>query len=84
MGDVGRFVRLLGKSGVRVSLIVACDCVWQLITSIRKAFSVAVNLEKIHQASNDPALAALINRAQMFILFLDKRRPLNYIVLHEI
>jgi len=45
---------------------------------------VAVNLEKIHQASNDPALAALINRAQMFILFLDKRRPLNYIGLHEI
>lgn len=45
----------------------ACDCVGQLITSGRKAFSVAVNPEKIYQAANDPALAALINRAQMFI-----------------
>jgi UDP-N-acetyl-D-mannosaminuronic acid transferase (WecB/TagA/CpsF family) len=45
----------------------ACDCVGRLITSGRKAFSVAVNPEKIQQAANDPALAALINRAQMFI-----------------
>ncbi|MBN2232963.1 MAG: WecB/TagA/CpsF family glycosyltransferase, partial [Deltaproteobacteria bacterium] len=45
----------------------ACDCVGRLVVSGRKAFSVAVNPEKLYQAANDSALAALINRAQMFI-----------------
>mgnify|MGYP005621069647 CR=1 FL=1 len=45
----------------------ACNCVGGLIESKSKAFSVAINPEKLYKAEHDANLAALINRAQMFI-----------------
>ena len=45
----------------------ACTCVEGLIESGRKAFSVAINPEKIYQAEHDRELAGLINSAQVFI-----------------
>jgi len=45
----------------------ACACIEGLIESKEKAFSVAVNPEKIFKAENDQKLADLINSAQIFI-----------------
>ena len=45
----------------------ACACVEGLIDSGQKAYSVAVNPEKIYKANNDRVLADLINSAQVFI-----------------
>jgi N-acetylglucosaminyldiphosphoundecaprenol N-acetyl-beta-D-mannosaminyltransferase len=45
----------------------ACACVEGLIDSKKKAFSVAINPEKLFKAENDQKLADLINNAQMFI-----------------
>ncbi|MCK4348497.1 MAG: hypothetical protein KAW47_07760 [Thermoplasmatales archaeon] len=45
----------------------ACACVEGLIDSGQKAYSVAVNPEKIYKANNDRELADLINSAQVFI-----------------
>jgi len=45
----------------------ACDCVEVLIESGQKAYSVAINPEKIYKADHDRALANVINSAQIFI-----------------
>jgi len=45
----------------------ACACVEGLIESGRKAYSVAINPEKIYKANYDRELADLINSAQVFI-----------------
>lgn len=45
----------------------ACDCVAGLIASGQKAYSVAINPEKIYKAEHDQELAELINGAQMCI-----------------
>ena len=45
----------------------ACACIEGLIESREKAFSVAVNPEKLFKSENDQKLADLINSAQIFI-----------------
>ncbi|MBN2810090.1 MAG: WecB/TagA/CpsF family glycosyltransferase [Deltaproteobacteria bacterium] len=45
----------------------ACICVGELVTSGQKAFSVAINPEKLYKAEQDRELASLINQAQIFI-----------------
>jgi N-acetylglucosaminyldiphosphoundecaprenol N-acetyl-beta-D-mannosaminyltransferase len=45
----------------------ACDCVEGLIESGQKAYSVAINPEKIYKAEHDRELANVINSAQIFI-----------------
>jgi len=45
----------------------ACDCVAGLIETGQKAYSVAINPEKIYKAEHDQELAELINSAQMCI-----------------
>ncbi|MBV5327483.1 MAG: hypothetical protein JZU65_07575, partial [Chlorobium sp.] len=45
----------------------ACHCIGELIASRGKAFSVAINPEKIYRAKQDDALLALLNRAQVAI-----------------
>ena len=49
------------------SYLHACACVEGLIGSGQKAYSVAINPEKIYQACHDRELAELINSAQVFI-----------------
>ena len=45
----------------------ACAGIEGLIESGEKAYSMAINLEKIYQAEHDRKLAELINSAQIFI-----------------
>ena len=71
IGECKRFPDAISLMGLKITPFSnythACECVGRLIRSGGKAFSVAINPEKIFRASYDKSLAELLNRAQIAI-----------------